>query len=142
MKNVTISQSCGKWYASIQTECEVADPVHHAEAEAMVGLDAGVTKPTTLSDGTVYQPVNSFKTSQRKLAILQGPLSRKVKFSANWQKQKRKIQRLHSRIGNIRRDHLHKVTSELSKRHGRAARTKHQSQIRPEPLNTGSGLVW
>lgn len=107
VKNVTISQSCGKWYVSIQTECEVADPVHHAEAEAMVGLDAGVTKPTTLSDGTVYQPVNSFKASQRKLAILQGQLSRKVKFSANWQKQKRKIQRLHSRTGNIRRDHLH-----------------------------------
>lgn len=83
----------------------------------MVGLDAGVTKLATLSDGTVYQPVNSFKARQRKLAMLQRQLSRKVKFSANWQKQKKKIQRLHSHIANIRRDYLHKVTSEISKNH-------------------------
>ena len=87
VKNVTVSQSCGKWYVSIQTEYEVADPVHNAES--MVGLDAGVTKLATLSDGMVYHPVNSFKTNQRKLAMLQRQLSRKVKFSANWQKQKR-----------------------------------------------------
>lgn len=115
VKNVTVSQSCGKWYVSIQTEYEVADPVHNAES--MVGLDAGVTKLATLSDGTVYQPANSFKASQRKLAVLQRRLSRKVIFSANWQKQKRKIQRLHSHIANIRRDYLHKVTSEISKNH-------------------------
>ncbi|WP_142502352.1 RNA-guided endonuclease TnpB family protein [Klebsiella sp. 2680] len=115
VKNVTVSQSCGKWYVSIQTEYEVADPVHNAES--MVGLDAGVTKLATLSDGTVYQPVNSFKASQRKLAMLQRQLSRKEKFSANWQKQKRKIQRLHSHIANIRRNYLHKVTTEISKNH-------------------------
>ena len=115
VKNVTVSQSCGKWYVSIQTEYEVADPVHNAES--IVGLDAGVTKLATLSDGTVYHPVNSFKANQRKLAMLQRQLSRKVKFSANWQKQKRKIQRHHSHIANIRRDYLHKVTSEISKNH-------------------------
>ena len=115
VKNVTVSQSCGKWYVSIQTEYEVPEPVH--KAASMVGLDAGVTKLATLSDGTVYQPVNSFKASQRKLAILQRQLSRKVKFSASWQKQKKKIQRLHSHIANIRRDYLHKVTSEISKNH-------------------------
>ncbi|STS60080.1 Helix-turn-helix domain [Klebsiella pneumoniae] len=42
VKNVTVSLSCDKWYVSIQTEYEVADPVHNAES--MVGLDAGVTK--------------------------------------------------------------------------------------------------
>ncbi|WP_261153240.1 RNA-guided endonuclease InsQ/TnpB family protein [Serratia quinivorans] len=115
VKNVTVSQSCGKWYVSIQTEYEVADLVHNAKS--MVGLDAGVTKLATLSDGRVYQPVNSFKFSQRKLARLQRQLSRKVKFSANWQKQRQKIQHLHTYIANIRRDYLHKVTSEISKNH-------------------------
>ncbi|HFT0289755.1 TPA: RNA-guided endonuclease InsQ/TnpB family protein, partial [Proteus mirabilis] len=52
-----------------------------------------------------------------KLARLQRKLSRKIKFSANWQKQKRKIQHLHSHIANIRKDYLHKVTSEISKNH-------------------------
>ncbi|MDM3591492.1 transposase, partial [Proteus mirabilis] len=60
---------------------------------------------------------SSFKVNQRKLARLQRKLSRKIKFSANWQKQKRKIQRLHYHIANIRKDYLHKVTSEISKNH-------------------------
>ena len=115
VKNVTVSQSCGKWYISIQTESEVSTPVH--PSASMVGLDAGVAKLATLSDGTVFEPVNSFQKNQKKLARLQRQLSRKVKFSNNWQKQKRKIQRLHSCIANIRRDYLHKVTTTVSKNH-------------------------
>ncbi|MCC8464516.1 RNA-guided endonuclease InsQ/TnpB family protein [Photorhabdus bodei] len=115
VKNVTVSQSCGRWYASLQTEYETTEPRH--ESSSMVGLDAGVAKLATLSDGTVYEPVNSFKTSLHKLARLQRQLSRKVKFSANWQKQKRKIQKLHAHIANIRKDYLHKVTTTISKNH-------------------------
>ncbi|MGX6105735.1 RNA-guided endonuclease InsQ/TnpB family protein [Escherichia coli] len=115
VKNVTVSQSCGKWYISIQTESEVSTPVH--PSASMIGLDAGVAKLATLSDGTVFEPVNSFQKNQKKLARLQRQLSRKVKFSNNWQKQKRKIQRLHSCIANIRRDYLHKVTTTVSKNH-------------------------
>ncbi len=115
VKNVTVCQSCGKWYISIQTESEVSTPVH--PSASMIGLDAGVAKLATLSDGTVFGPVNSFQKNQKTLARLQRQLSRKVKFSNNWQKQKRKIQRLHSRIANIRRDYLHKVTTTVSKNH-------------------------
>ncbi|MCZ5655031.1 transposase [Escherichia coli] len=115
VKNVTVSQSSGKWYISIQTESEVSTPVH--PSASMVGLDAGVAKLATLSDGTVFEPVNSLQKNQKKLARLQRQLSRKVKFSNNWQKQKCKIQRLHSRIANIRRDYLHKVTMTVSKNH-------------------------
>ncbi len=115
VKNVTVSQSCGKWYISIQTESEVSTPVH--PSASMVGLDAGVAKLATLSDGTVFEPVNSFQKNQKTLARLQRQLSRKVKFSNNWQKQKRKIQRLHSCTANIRRDYLHKVTTTVSKKH-------------------------
>ncbi|EOW7391497.1 RNA-guided endonuclease InsQ/TnpB family protein [Escherichia coli] len=115
VKNVTVSQSSGKWYISIQTESEVSTPVH--PSASMVGLDAGVAKLATLSDGTVFEPVNSLQKNQKKLARLQRQLSRKVKFSNNWQKQKCKIQRLHSRIANIRRDYLHKVTTTVSKNH-------------------------
>ena len=115
VKNVTVSQSCGKWYVSIQTEYEVTDPKH--ESTSMIEIDAGVAKLATLSDGTIFKPVNSFKVNQSKLAKLQRQLSRKVKFSANWKKQNRKIQRLHSHIANIRKDYLHKTTTEISKNH-------------------------
>ncbi|EFI6793594.1 transposase, partial [Escherichia coli] len=63
VKNVTVSQSCGKWYISIQTENEVSTPVH--PSASMVGLDAGVAKLATLSDGTVFGPVNSFQKNQK-----------------------------------------------------------------------------
>ncbi|WP_420481452.1 transposase [Aeromonas caviae] len=43
----------------------------------MVGLDAGIAKLATLSDGTVFEPVNSFKTNQTKLARLQRQLSKR-----------------------------------------------------------------
>ncbi len=115
VKNVTVSQSCGKWYISIQTEYEVANPRH--ESASMVGLDAGVAKLATLSDGNIFEPVNSFKANQKKLARLHREMSRKVKFSRNWKKAKQKVQNLHSRIGNIRRDYLHKVSTTISKNH-------------------------
>jgi putative transposase len=44
-------------------------------------------------------------------------LSRKNRFSRNWQKQKRRIARLHWRIANVRKDALHKTTTAISKNH-------------------------
>ncbi len=44
-------------------------------------------------------------------------MNRMVTFSNNWKKAKRKVQNLHSRIGNIRRDYLHKVSTTISKNH-------------------------
>ena len=115
VKNVTVSYYCGKWYISIQTEYDVSEPVH--PSTSIIGLDVGIAKLATLSDGTIFQAINSFKKNQKKLARLQRQLSRKIKFSNNWQKQKRKIQRLYSHIANIRKDYLHKITTTISKNH-------------------------
>ena len=48
----------------------------------------------TLSDGSQLKPLNSFRKHEKRLAIEQRKLSRKVKFSSNWLKQKNKIQTL------------------------------------------------
>src|SRR5205814_2316928 len=58
VKNVTVSLSCGKWFVSIQTEREVEQPVPRGGA---VGIDLGVARFATLSDGSFYVPLNSFK---------------------------------------------------------------------------------
>lgn len=89
VKNVIVSQSCGKWYVSIQTEYEVTEPKH--KSTSMVGLDVGVAKLATLSDGTVYLPVNSFKASQRKLAILQRQLNRSI-LDQGWYEMRRQLE--------------------------------------------------
>ena len=105
----------GKWYASIQTEREVAELVH--PSTSIVGLDAGVTLFATLSDGTMFEPVNAFRKNAAKLAKYQRCLSRKTKFSSNWKKQQQKISRLHQRVAHTRNDFLHKTSSIISKNH-------------------------
>ncbi|MHB8782776.1 MAG: RNA-guided endonuclease InsQ/TnpB family protein [Desulfobacteria bacterium] len=115
VKQVTVSANGGKWFVSIQTEREVEQPRH--ESGSMVGLDAGVAKFATLSDGTIYAPVSSYRKHEKRLAFLQRQMSRKTKFSNNWKKAKNRVQELHSKIANIRRDYLHKTSSEISKNH-------------------------
>ena len=114
-KNITVSCHAGKWYISVQCEIEIDAPQH--PSHSLVGVDLGVKRFATLSDGTVYEPLNSFKRHQGKLKREQRKLSRKTKFSANWQKQKSQITRLHKKIADCRRDYLHKVTSEISNNH-------------------------
>jgi putative transposase len=114
-KNITVSQKCGKWYASVQTEQEVEQPIH--PSTTTIGIDVGVAKFATLSNGQVFEAINSFKQKQTRLARYQRALSKKVKFSSNWKKQNGKITKLHSTIANIRKDYLHKTTTAISQNH-------------------------
>jgi putative transposase len=114
-KNVTVSQSCGKWFVSIQTEREVGQPV--PQAAGMVGIDMGIARCATLSNGTFYAPLNSFRRHQAQLRKAQRAMSRKAKFGKNWKKARSRVQRIHARIGNARRDYLHKTTTTISQNH-------------------------
>jgi putative transposase len=118
-KNITISQSAGKWYASIQSEREVEQRI--PSATSAIGIDMGITRFATLSDGSFVAPLNSFKKHEVRLKRYQRAMSRKVKFSKNWQKAKRRVQNIHARIGNARRDFLHKSTTTISKNHAMVA---------------------
>jgi putative transposase len=118
-KNITVSQSGGKWFASIQTEREVEHPI--PAATSAIGIDMGVVRFATLSDASFIAPLGSFKKHEQRLKKYQRRMSRKVKFSKNWHKAKRKVQNIHTRIGNARRDFLHKATTEISKNHAMVA---------------------
>jgi putative transposase len=100
---------------SIQTEQTVEEPVHGSSLS--VGIDFGVKRLLTLSDGTYYMPINAYKNAMGILAIAQRKLSRMVKRSSNWIKQKRTIESLHIRIADVRRNYLHVISSEVSKNH-------------------------
>ena len=115
IKNVAVSQRTGKWYVSIQTEQEIANPL--PTAQSAVGIDMGIARFATLSDGSYYEPSNSFRHHQEALRKVQQAMSRKQKFSSNWQKTKTRIQKIHSRIAGIRKDHLHKTSTAISKSH-------------------------
>src|SRR3972149_5933396 len=118
LRNVTVSQSDGKWFVSIQTQRDVEPPVH--PAASIVGIDVGIARFATLWDGgkeTPVQPPNRFRKHEQRLAVLQRQMSRKQKFGNNWKKAKAKVQKLHTRIANARRDFLHKTTTTISQNH-------------------------
>ena len=114
VKTLTVSRSGGKWHVSVQTEREVEQPLPQGGS---VGIDMGVARFATLSDGSFYAPLNSFGRHQERLRKAQQAMSRKVRFSNNWKKAKARVQRIHTRIGNARRDYLHKCSTTISKNH-------------------------
>lgn len=115
LKNATFSKRGGHWFVSLQTEREVADPVHPSSSE--VGIDMGVAKLAALSTGELVQPIDSFRRLEGRMRVAQRAMARKKKFSSNWKKQKAAIARLHIRIADARNDFLHKVSTTISKSH-------------------------
>ena len=114
IKNVTVTAKCGKWYVSIQTEYEQEQPVHTGDD---IGIDMGIVRFATLSDGRYFEPINAFHSLKGKLAKLQRQLKRKTKGSNNWKKLVAKIGKLHKRIANIRKNFLHQISNTISKNH-------------------------
>lgn len=113
--NATVRRNpSGKYYVSILAETEVQEL---PKSNATCGIDVGLKDFAILSDGTVYKNPRFFRTLEAKLAREQRILSRRVKFSNNWHKQRIKVARLHERIANARTDYLHKISTEIVKNH-------------------------
>ena len=114
VRNVTVSQSGGKWFVSIQTRREVETPL---PTGGIVGIDMGIARFATFSDGTYLAPLDSFKKHQQRLKRYQRRMARKVKFSQNWKKAKAKVTQIHIDIANARKDYLHKASHAISQNH-------------------------
>jgi putative transposase len=67
----------------------------------------------TCSDGTVFENPKALAKNLKSLKRKQRQLSRKKKGSKNREKAKLKVAKLHYRIRNIRKDALHKATTQL-----------------------------
>ncbi|MFI6506421.1 RNA-guided endonuclease InsQ/TnpB family protein [Streptosporangium sp. NPDC050855] len=108
---VTVSKdAAGRWFVSILCEDRIP-PL--PPASGTVGVDAGITALATLSTGEKIVNPRHERADRRKLAKVQRNLSRTEKGSANRHKAKLKVARVHARIADRRRDHLHKVTTRL-----------------------------
>lgn len=108
---VTVSRdAAGRWFVSILVE-EKITPL--APVDRSVGVDAGITALATLSTGEKIVNPKHERADRRKLAKAQRALARKAKGSNNRAKARLKVARVHARITDRRRDHLHKVTTRL-----------------------------
>jgi putative transposase len=78
-------------------------------------VDLGIRHLATLSATREHvDGPKPIKAALTKLRRLNRKLARRTKFSANWQKSKRKLGRLHARIAAMRADALHKLTTQLT----------------------------
>lgn len=135
VKTVTISMtSSGRYFASVLVDTSIREfSLQPIEAETSLGIDLGISSLAICSDGRTFENPKNLKHSEALLKRRQKQLSRKQKGSANRDKARVKVARIHEKITNQRKDHLHKVTHALT----------HDSQVRTiciEDLNV-KGMV-
>ncbi len=78
-----------------------------------VGVDLGLTHFATLSDGSKEDNPRWLRSKARHLARAQRALCRKAKGSNNRKRAAHKVARLHARVADTRRDHLHKLSTRI-----------------------------
>jgi putative transposase len=111
IKSATVSQvPSGKYYVSVLVETEHQKLAH---TKANIGLDLGIKDLCITSNGRKYENPKTLRKYEKKLAKLQRELAHKEKRSQNFYKAKKKIAICHEKIKNIRKDYLHKITTEI-----------------------------
>ena len=113
--SATVSRKpSGKFFVSLLAETEVSELPKTGIA---CGVDVGLKDFAVISDGSGHTNPRFFRSLEAKLAKEQRILSRRVKFSSNWYKQKLKVARVHEKIANTRADYLHKLSTDIVKNH-------------------------
>lgn len=114
--SVTVRRNAaGKYFASIQCEVEV-EPLP-ASGKA-VGLDLGLKSFLVPSEGEPVGNPRHYRANLRKLRRAQRTCTRRQKGSNRRQRAKTKLARVHERISNLRRDFLHKLSTNLIREYG------------------------
>lgn len=124
-KSATVSKRGGRWFVSVRYETQTINPIWSDE---IIGVDLGIKSLITCSDGTIVKNSSKLKELEDSLKRLQRKFTKQIKGSKSSDKTKLKIQKLHFRISNSRKDVLHKTTSMLAK-------TKQHGTIVIEDLN-------
>lgn len=122
----TVSYKAGKYYVT----CLVNIEDHGKEKlnDFGLGIDLGISKFATVSNGKVYKNINKIskvKKIEKRLKREQRKLSRKLENYKNTKKgeathknidkQILKVQKLHKKLDDIRTDYVNKTVSELVK---------------------------
>lgn len=103
IKSGSFSQDArGRWYCNIVVEYV---PKHHGRNDA-VGIDLGLKDGMTLSTGEKVENSRAFAKYEAQLAIAQ---------RAN---KARRVQAIHAKIANTRKNFLHKQTTKIADRFG------------------------
>ncbi|MEO5297955.1 IS200/IS605 family element RNA-guided endonuclease TnpB [Enterococcus cecorum] len=125
IKSATISRhASGKYYISLLCKEEISEL---PKTNSAIGIDLGITDFAILSDGQKIDNNKFTSKMEKKLKREQRKLSRRALLAKNkgiplseaknYQKQKRKVARLHEKVMNQRTDFLNKLSTEIIKNH-------------------------
>jgi putative transposase len=113
-----ISKTASWWFVSITVEVPDEIPLNDSPP---VGVDVGLNRLATLSDGRQYENQRPLVQQLKKLRRLNKELARRTKGGKNWLKTKDTLGRLHYEIACIRLDWLQKLTTKIAKTSGMVA---------------------
>jgi len=118
-----VSQVCVKLYPSgrihviflvEEPESQEQHSLGEGEPVEAVGVDLGITRLATLSDGRYLENPKPLERSLDRVRLLQRTLSRKRFLSNNWLKTKTRLAKQHERVKDFRRDLFFKLGALLA----------------------------
>ena len=113
--SVTVARDpAGRWFVTFHVD--VAHPVPLPARSESVGVDVGLTHFAVLSTGEKVAHPRDWERHEKRLKRYQRRLARCQRGSVNRAKTRVKVARTHARIGDARRDFLHKITTDLVRR--------------------------
>lgn len=111
VKTISLKREGRRWYVVLSCDDVPACPLPAAGRE--VGVDVGVARFATASDGEIIASPRFTRESADELAAAQRTLARKKRGSANRRRAKAKVAQVHRRIRNRRADFHHKTARAL-----------------------------
>ena len=125
IRSATISHhSSGKYYISLLCKEEILEL---PKTNSAIGIDLGITDFAVLSSGQKIDNHRFTSKMEKKLKREQRKLSKRASLAKkkginlfkaeNYQKQKRKVAKLHEKVMNQRTDFLNKLSTEIIKNH-------------------------
>jgi putative transposase len=111
---VTITKSAvGHYFVTL---CLDEDIQPLPKTDESVGIDLGVSRLATLSNGERIANPKNVRKYETKLAKAQRVLARRKKGSNRRNLQRIKVAKIQEKIANCRKDHVHKVTTDIVRR--------------------------
>ena len=111
IKTIAIKREAGKWY--VVASCELPDVAIKPSALPSVGIDVGLKSFLTTSDGRHEPNPRYLKSALPQLRIAGRAVSRKKRRGINRRKAARRLQVVHARVRNCRREHHYQVANRL-----------------------------
>ena len=109
MKSVTVSKDItNKYFVSVLVDTDYKSTVK--ETKNKIGLDLGVKDIVVDSNGNKTENPKFLQKHEKNIKIKQKSLSRKNKYSNNYEKERVKLAKCYEKLINSRKDFLHKLS--------------------------------